>query len=92
VQPITATPTATGLQLCPYTDVLNNVPATGTACVTMTFVSQPYPGVLYATISNGTVAVLTVGTVSGKFAIMGIDDTGSSTTPGAAGNLVLFQH
>jgi hypothetical protein len=92
VQPFTATPISTGLQFCPYTDVLNNVAATGTQCVTITFVSQPYPGVVYGTVSNGTVAVLTVALVSGKYAILGIADASTSTTPGAAGNFVLFQH
>jgi hypothetical protein len=80
------------LQFCPYTDVLNNVPATGTSCVTITFVSQPYPGVVYGTISNGSSAVMTVAQVSGKYAILGISDLGTSTTPGVAGNFVLFQH
>jgi hypothetical protein len=92
IQPFIATSISTGLQFCPYTDVLNNVPATGTSCVTITFVSQPYPGVVYGTISNGSIAVMTVAQVSGKYAILGISDAGTSTTPGAAGNFVLFQH
>lgn len=92
VQPFTATPISTGLQFCPYTDVLNNVAASGTSCVTITFVSQPYPGVVYGTVSNGSVAVLTVALVNGKYAILGLGDGSTSTTPGAAGNFVLFQH
>lgn len=92
VQPATASMSATGLQLCSYTDVLNNVAATGTNCVTITFVSQPYPGVLYGSVSNGSVVVVTVAPVSGKYAIFGVVDASTSTTPGAAGNLVLFQH
>lgn len=92
VQPLTGTPISTGLQLCPYTDIVNNVPATGTNCVTVTVVSQPYPGVLNATVSNGTVAVLSVAQISGKYAIFGVADTSTSTTPGVAGNFVLFQH
>jgi hypothetical protein len=92
VQPLTATPISNGLQLCPYTDILSNVPATGSNCLTMTFASQPYPGVLYGTISNGSVAVATVAQVSGKYAILGIADVGTGTTANGAGNLVLFQH
>jgi hypothetical protein len=92
VQPLTATSGASGLQLCPYTDILNNVAATGTACVTVSVTSQPYPGVLYATVSNGSVAVVSVAQVNGKYAIFGIADSGASTTPGVAGNFVLFQH
>jgi hypothetical protein len=91
-QPFTATPTSAGLLFCPYTDILNNVPATGTNCIAISIVSQPYPGVLYATVSNGSVAVLTVTQVSGKYAIFGLANAGSSTTPGVAGNFVLFQH
>ena len=91
VQPFTATPTSTGLQFCPYTDILNSVPAT-TMCVTVTVVSQPYPGVLYTSVSNGSVGVLSVAQIGGKYAIFGIAAVGSSTTPGVAGNFVLFQH
>ena len=92
VQPFTATPLSTGLQFCPYTDILNNVPATGSNCLTITFVSQPYPGLLYASLSNGKVAVLSVAQISGKYAIFGLADAGTNTTPGVAGNFVLFQH
>ena len=91
VQPFTATPTSTGLQFCPYTDILNSVAATS-MCVTVTVVSQPYPGVLYTSVSNGSVGVLSVAQVNGKYAIFGIADVGSSTAPGVAGNFVLFQH
>jgi hypothetical protein len=35
---------------------------------------------------------MTVAQVSGKYAILGISDLGTSTTPGVAGNFVLFQH
>ncbi len=92
VQPFTATPISTGLQFCPYTDILNNVPATGTNCLTITIVSQPYPGVLFATLSNGKVAVFSVAEISGKYAIFGVADVGTNTTSGVAGNFVLFQH
>ena len=92
VQPFTAAPISMGLQFCPYTDILNNVPATGTNCVTVSIASQPYPGVLYATTSSGSVAVLSVAQISGKYAIFGVVDGSSSTTPGVAGNFVLFQH
>ena len=92
VQPFTATPISTGLQFCPYTDILNNVPATGTNCLTITVVSQPYPGLLYASLSNGKVAVLSVAQISGKYAIFGLADVGTNTTSGVAGNFVLFQH
>ncbi len=92
VEPLTATLSATGLQLCPYTDIINNVAATGTNCVTLNVVSQPYPGILYATVTGGSIAVLSVAQISGKYAIFGVASSGMSTTPGVAGNLVLFQH
>ena len=91
-EPLNATPAGGGLQLCPYTDILNNVVATGSTCVTLTLTSQPYPGVVYGTVSSGDVVVLTVAQVNGKYALLGIADVGSSTSAGTAGNFILFQH
>jgi hypothetical protein len=98
IQPISATGSASGLSLCPYTDVLNDVPSSGANCVTATFTSQPLPGVILGTASGaeitggGSVFVAVVGELNGKALIVGIGDNGTNTSPGQAGNFVLFQH
>ena len=92
-EPFTATPLGGGLQVCPYTDIVNNVPATGLNCFAFTLTGQPSPGILTGTSpANGATVIVSVGQINGKYVLLGLANSATSTTPGFAGNFVLFQH